>query len=48
MPLTVLGRTGGERVVLKDAEGKTLVDLPVADLREAHETGLPRALGLLD
>jgi phosphoribosylformylglycinamidine synthase len=40
VPCTVLGRAGGDRVVLG-----SLVDLALDTLREAHEGALPRALG---
>ncbi len=40
VPLARLGVVRGERLVLGEA-----LDAPVAELREAYEGGLPRALG---
>ncbi len=40
VPLLRLGRVGGDRLVL----GSEL-DAPIAELHDAYETGLPRALG---
>jgi hypothetical protein len=39
VPLTHLGRAGGERLVIGD-----LLSVPVADLARAYREGLPRAL----
>jgi phosphoribosylformylglycinamidine synthase len=43
VPFAVLGEVGGDRLVVQ-REGAVLVDVAVAHLAEAHESGLERAL----
>jgi phosphoribosylformylglycinamidine synthase len=45
-PFAVLGTTGGDRMVIRDATGRVLVDASLTDLVERWETGLERAVGL--
>ena len=45
-PLSVLGSTEGERVVIRRAGGDTLVDADLEELAERWENGLERAVGL--
>jgi phosphoribosylformylglycinamidine synthase subunit PurL len=45
-PAFVLGESGGDRIVIRGAEGETLVDVGVEDVRDGYENGLTRALGL--
>ena len=45
-PLTVLGFTGGERVVIRDPNGAVLLDSDLAALADRWETGLEQAVGL--
>jgi phosphoribosylformylglycinamidine synthase len=45
-PFAVLGTTGGDRMVIRDATGRVLVDASLTDLAERWETGLERAVGL--
>ena len=45
-PLSVLGSTSGERVVIRDAQGVVLVDSSLTELSGRWETGLEKAVGL--
>jgi len=45
-PLSVLGSTSGDRVVIRDANGAVLVDSSLAELAGRWETGLEEAVGL--
>ena len=44
VPATVIGTVGGD--ALRVLVGNDEVDVPLAALREAHEGGIPRALGV--
>ena len=44
--LNELGSTGGDRLVIRAADGTTLVDASVTDLHAAHSGGLCKAVGL--
>ncbi len=45
-PLSVLGKTGGDRLVIEDFQGNRLVDATLSAMADAFDNGLERALGV--